>query len=151
MREEEGGLRRKRNMFEACRSFRDKKCKIVGWPRAGKREVWKWWSGLIGVRRAEMAAAQPVCSSSRLHSAHTRWLASRVLTVLMPSSKELIKTQLSYCSGKPHFTTFMCREDFPPTLLSLFKYVFLLLLNETDIQISIIVCQRFRVMEKTFL
>lgn len=44
----------------------------------------------------------------------------------------------------------MCREGFfsPLTLLSLFKYVLLLLFNETDIPSSIIVCQSFRAPRK---
>lgn len=62
----------------------------------------------------EIPAAQLVCSSSLLHSAHTRWLGSRFFSFLMLSSKELIKkTMLSYCLGISHFTT-LSVEIFSP-------------------------------------
>lgn len=157
MREEEGGLRGKPNMFEARRHIRRWE-RRDSWSRGeitggegggvGKRDVWKWLSGKTSVRRARWNHRLLLpSSSSGLHSAPTRWLASSLVRFLMLSSKEPTTTQLSHRSGKTTFHYFMCREGFffpPITLLSLFKYVFLLLFNETDIHSSIIVCQSFR-------
>lgn len=143
MREEEGGLRAKRNTFEACRHIRI-------WRRRDSWMTERWnhresrkerslrvivWADKCqeSTLASEIPAAQLVYLSSLLYSAHTRWLGSRFFTFLMPYSKEPIKNSVVLLFRNITFHYFICREGFFPTPLSLFQYVFLLLFNETDI------------------